>query len=65
MKEKLEKAGKNVWILVADEITPEKLMGLNIEVLVNTACPRIRDDWKSLGKTVINAEDVEKVVEEI
>ncbi len=64
LKNMLEIAGKNVWILVADEISKAKLLGLNIEVIVNTACPRIRDDWKALGITVINPEDVEEVVKE-
>jgi 2-(3-amino-3-carboxypropyl)histidine synthase len=59
IKEKLKFIGKNVYILVADQITPEKLMGLKIDVLVNTACPRIREDASLFRKVVLNPEDVD------
>jgi len=61
IKEKLKKMGKNVHILVSDQITPEKLLGLEIDVIVNTACPRIREDSSNFKKVVLNPEDVEKL----
>jgi 2-(3-amino-3-carboxypropyl)histidine synthase len=60
-KKDLEGLGKKAWILVGDEITPDKLLGLDIEVLVNTACPRLREDWKSFKRTVIDVEDVKRL----
>ena len=61
-KKKLEASGRRAWILSGDEITPEKLMGIDVEVLVNTACPRIREDWKLFGKTIIDVGDVENII---
>ncbi len=61
IKEKLKGAGKKAWILAADEFSPDKLMGIDMDVLVNTACPRIWDDVSLFGKNVINAEDVDEV----
>ncbi len=61
IKKKLRGMGKNVYVLVADQITPEKLMGLKIDVLVNTACPRIREDYDLFRKPILNPEDVERL----
>lgn len=58
-KERLESLGRQAWILVADQITPEKLLGLKIEALVNTACPRIREDAKAFKRPIISPEDIE------
>jgi 2-(3-amino-3-carboxypropyl)histidine synthase len=44
LKKRLEEQGKEVIILAMDEVTPEKLEGLNLNVLVNCACPRIGID---------------------
>ena len=44
IKEKLEKIGKEVYILIADNISPEKIEGLKLDFLINTACPRIEED---------------------
>ncbi|MBN2042818.1 MAG: diphthamide biosynthesis enzyme Dph2 [Candidatus Aenigmarchaeota archaeon] len=61
IKERLKGMGKKVYVLVADQITPEKLMGLKIDVLVNTACPRIREDHDLFRKTILNPEDLERM----
>jgi 2-(3-amino-3-carboxypropyl)histidine synthase len=61
LKEKLKSLGKNVYTLVSDQLTPEKLMGLKIDVLVNTACPRIREDASVFRKVILDPEDVEKL----
>jgi 2-(3-amino-3-carboxypropyl)histidine synthase len=57
-RKRLEKLGKKAWILVADRLTPEKLLGLGVQALVNTACPRIREDARSFRKPVISPEDI-------
>lgn len=44
IKEKLEKEGKEVYILAMDEITPEKLEGLRLDFVISCACPRIGVD---------------------
>jgi 2-(3-amino-3-carboxypropyl)histidine synthase len=58
-KQKLESLGRRAWILVAGELTPEKLLGLNIEAIVNTACPRIREDTKLFKKPIISPEGID------
>ena len=60
-KQLLEEKGKNAWIIVANEISPEKLLGMNIDCIVNCACPRIREDCEAFNKVIINADDVEKI----
>lgn len=58
IKKKLEEKGKEVYILSMDEITPEKLVGLDIDAAVNLACPRIGiDDLERHKIPVLNLED--------
>ncbi|MBL7206037.1 MAG: diphthamide biosynthesis enzyme Dph2 [Candidatus Aenigmarchaeota archaeon] len=61
IKKKLERKGKEAYILVMDEITPEKILGIKVECLVNTACPRISGDSKRFGKVILSSEDVDFV----
>jgi len=44
LKKKLESGGKEVYILAMDEVTPEKIEGLELDFLINLACPRIAID---------------------
>jgi len=60
VKRKLRSLGKNACVLVADQLTPEKLIGLKVDVLVNTACPRIREDFEQFGKVILDPEDIER-----
>ena len=57
----LRERGKRVVFISADMLTPEKIMGMGIEVLVNTACPRIYDDQKLFGIVILNPDDVERI----
>lgn len=57
IKKKLQNIGKKSFILIMDEITDIKLMGIDADVFVNTACVRIRDDYFS--KPVLNPGDVD------
>lgn len=60
MKKKLEGMGKEVYMLSMDEITPEKLMGLEIDVAVNLACPRIGiDDLERYKIPILNLENLD------
>ncbi len=65
IKTLLEKKGKKSWILVMDQITPEKLLGLNLDILVNCACPRMNEDFKLFKKPILNPEDIESLCNEI
>jgi 2-(3-amino-3-carboxypropyl)histidine synthase len=61
VKKLLESAGKKAWILAMNEISPEKLLGLKLDCLVDCACPRITEDFKSYRKPVLLPEDVELI----
>jgi len=57
LKVKLEAMGKETEILIFDEITNDKLLGLDIDAYINTACPRILDNH--FDRPVINVRDIE------
>ena len=61
LKKKLEQKGKKAWILVMDEITPDKIIGMHIDCLINTACPRLYEDTERLEKPLLNAEDADNL----
>jgi len=44
MKRKLEKKGKEVYILAFDNVSKDKIEGLKLDCLINLACPRLDDD---------------------
>ncbi len=58
IKKYLESKGKKVYIFVADEIVPEKLIGIDVDCLVNLACPRIFDDIERYKIPFINYIDL-------
>ncbi len=58
-KHALEKMGKKAFILTADEFTPDKLLGLDLDCLVNTACPRLADDSELFRKPILTKEEAE------
>ncbi|MBN2095451.1 MAG: diphthamide biosynthesis enzyme Dph2 [Candidatus Aenigmarchaeota archaeon] len=57
LRKKLSQQGKRAEVLIFDEITDEKLLGLPYDAYINTACPRILDN--SFKKPVINLRDLE------
>ncbi len=61
IKKRLEKEGKEAYVLAADEITPEKIMGLKLDFLINLGCPRIgNDDLERFELPILNWEQVGK-----
>jgi len=58
IKKLLEKQGKEVYILAMDEFDPEKIEGLKLDILINTACPRILDDYQKYKIPMLNVEDI-------
>ncbi len=56
LKEKLEKKGKKVFLFAGDEITPERLLGFKVDGWINTACPRIIEDY--FDKSILNPEEI-------
>lgn len=61
IKKTLERKGRKAWLLVMDEITPSKIEGMKLDVLVNCACPRIDEDVSLFKKPILNPEDVYKL----
>jgi 2-(3-amino-3-carboxypropyl)histidine synthase len=57
IKKRLEKDGKEVFILAMDEITPEKIECLKLDALVNCACPRVGiDDLDRYKIPIVNSD---------
>ena len=56
IKSRLVQRNKKALILIMDEITNEKLLGLKLDAFINTACPRLAYD---LNGVVIDSEDLE------
>lgn len=61
IKKALERKGKKAWLLVMDEITPSKIEGMGLEILVNCSCPRLDEDFSLFKKPILNPEDVLKL----
>jgi 2-(3-amino-3-carboxypropyl)histidine synthase len=60
IRETLVKHGFKAYIIVVDELTPDKLLGLDIDAFVVTACPRIViDDWKNYSKALLLPDELE------
>jgi len=59
IKKKLEKKGK-AYILIFNEIKPEKLEGLELDCYINTACPRIAiENRTEFKKPILNPDEIE------
>ena len=60
LKNKLIKHNKQAVILIANEFTPENLTNFNsFDAYLNTACPRLAEDYQELGKPVVSIEHLE------
>jgi 2-(3-amino-3-carboxypropyl)histidine synthase len=63
IKKNLESKGKKVYILVFNEIKPEKLEGLELDCYINTACPRIAiDNRTEFKKPILNPDEIESFI---
>ena len=59
IKKKLEEKGKKAYILVFNEIKPEKLEGLELDCYINTACPRITiENRTEFKKPILNTDEI-------
>ncbi len=60
IKKDLEDKGKKAYLLVLNEVKPEKLLGLDIDCYVNTACPRITiENRTEFDKPILNPDELE------
>ena len=53
LKKHVIKMGSKPYLLYMDEVSPEKLLGLDIDFYINTACPRIIDDYEKFKDFII------------
>lgn len=59
IKKELESAGKKAYILVFNEIKPEKLEGVELDCYINTACPRIAiENRTEFKKPILNPDEL-------
>ncbi|MEM0356500.1 MAG: diphthamide biosynthesis enzyme Dph2 [Candidatus Anstonellales archaeon] len=64
MKRELEKYGKEVYILVANNLDPNTISNfVFIEAFINTACPRIVDDVEQYKKPIVNPDGFKILIE--
>jgi len=61
IKTELEKKDKKAFIVIMNEISSDKLLGIGVDAFINTACPRLTDNC--FDKPIINAEDLKIVLE--
>lgn len=55
---RIEKSGKEAFIVAANEFSPDKLLGMDFDCYVNCACPRMTDDSEKFNKPIVNPEDL-------
>jgi 2-(3-amino-3-carboxypropyl)histidine synthase len=61
IKKDLESKGKKAYILVFNEIKPEKLEGMELDCYINTACPRITiENRTEFKKPILNPGELDK-----
>ena len=59
LKDMIEKKGKKAYVLAFDTLDFSQLENFPfIECFVNTACPRLIDDYSKFPKPVVNASDI-------
>jgi 2-(3-amino-3-carboxypropyl)histidine synthase len=60
VKKKLERKGKEVFVLAMDKITPDKLYGLKLDACVNFACRRLGiDDIQRFEIPIVNFDQLD------
>ncbi|MDP8012376.1 MAG: diphthamide biosynthesis enzyme Dph2 [Thermoplasmata archaeon] len=63
LKNKIIESGRKAFIIVLNEISPQKLINLNMDAYVNTACPRIAlDDTSLYEKPILTPTEMEMVL---
>ena len=51
--------GRSAYIIIMDEIKPEKLLGVKVDCFINTACPRIAiDNRTEFDKPFLNWDEI-------
>lgn len=61
VKKKLEASGRIVFLFAGTELSPDRLVGYKVDAWINTACPRIVDDYYDLP--VVNPDEADMLLE--
>jgi 2-(3-amino-3-carboxypropyl)histidine synthase len=64
LKRKAEAKGLAVSLIAMDEIAEERLLGFRVDAFVNTACPRLAEDFLHLRTPVLTMNEFEVVLDE-
>jgi len=64
LKRKTIEKGLNAYLITMDEITEDNLLAFNVDAFVNTACPRLAEDFTHFKKPVISITEFEVVLGE-
>ncbi len=54
--------GLEAYLIVLEEITEERLLGFKVDAFVNTACPRLAEDFVHFKKPVLSINEFEVVL---
>ncbi len=64
LKRKTVEKGLNAYLVTMDEISEDKLLGFKVDAFVNTACPRLVEDFTHFKKPVLSIKEFEVVLGE-
>ena len=64
LKRKTVEKGLNAYLVTMDEITEDNLLAFNVDAFVNTACPRLVEDFTHFKKPVLSIKEFEVVLGE-
>ena len=64
LKRKTVEKGLNAYLITMDEITEDNLLAFNVDAFVNTACPRLVEDFTHFKKPVLSMKEFEVVLGE-
>jgi 2-(3-amino-3-carboxypropyl)histidine synthase len=64
LRRKAVEKGLNAYLIAMDGIKEEKLLGFKVDAFVNTACPRLAEDFVHFKKPVLSAKEFEVVIGE-
>jgi len=60
VKKRLENAGRRAFIFAGSDITPDNVLPFKVDAWVNTACPRIVEDF--FDKPVLNGGELDMIL---
>jgi len=62
LKRKAVEKGLGAYLIAVDEIGEDKLLGFKVDAFVNTACPRLAEDFVHFEKPVLSVKEFEVVL---